>query len=830
MSLEDQNTEAPKKLRADSREVVDSLPEGPPEDERFILSTYYARKHGFHWNVVAKACLKGILISQRRRIYEKRGGYRGTAAAWYGRWFVLDVPPEEHPKWEEYNTRKIKNLAGRGKRWYKDFGKWAPTLLERFDEARKDIDHTRYSIKELSKMLRTDPSVIRSWSVVGIEGFGKLPKILLTEDKKPLYIDGKYAVHKGVSEFWYETKDIRRFLKKELADPKVKFNTLDDKLGDTNIDEIAEEFGYFRYDPSRVYPMTYDGFLKWLDENVLIYDKETNRPVKINPNEKQHELYKNTFELNKKGFLKHKLISLSRPRGEYKTTDVCLIVLFFFFNRPKQVIYLIACNSAFQSEELLMKEIKGIIKVSPKLRDNIWLEMLEGEINILGGKKDTFNSIKTASIKSGTLSNATLFVFTEFFELQDRRDFAKLENSTRVTPNAFSIIEGVATDENHLFCEIYKAYMDGKDPLLYFQWYGDEWYNPRNTPEEREHFLVTAGEVEHAKHFRNIWGGTSATLFERERLLEIGAYGVDNIIGSSPELTAAINELAQIEKKILKLDGATDITNLRKQRLEIRSRLKYMDDLYKLPATFDDIETITKVFGFDYYSIGIGVDRAKQMSRRSDRTAVVTVLKAPIDEYRWLCFILDIFLPDDATLDAIVGRIDHIADTFGFVSNIDLEEYLNRDVYDKLIAKGYNTKLVPQSFKHQDEIVPILYNLVNTGLFKCPTVPLWFDETSKVYHSLPPGNTPDILRAELEAFIGIEKIIDGGVARKAGYYGSKHKMGINRRVKPGEANDDVAIALCHAVHAIREDDGMAYIREANFAMAEINKQTIGVYP
>ena len=205
------------------------------------------------------------------------------------------------------------------------------------------------------------------------------------------------------------------------------------------------------------------------------------------------------------------------------------------------------------------------------------------------------------------------------------------------------------------------------------------------------------------------------------------------------------------------------------------------------------------------------------------------MLKAPLDEYRWLCFLLDLFMPDEASLEAITDRITENSEAFGFISKIDIEEYQSKDIYDWLAGRGYQVDLVPGSYKHKDEIFPIFYMLIENGLLKMPTVPLWFDEKSKLYHGLPPENTDDIVRAEMGAFISIEKIVEGGVARKVGYYGSKFKMGKAKRVKPGEPNDDAVEAMGHAIHAVKEYDGGLMYRDAKFAEAQMNEQTIGDY-
>ncbi len=804
-----------------------------PED-RYIISTDYASKHALEVRDLAPACRKGAIIGIQRLVADPKRKNKID-----NRWFILDIPPQEHPGWSKHQKNIVRaRRKSVGKMYIENLKEHAPRLLEKFNAARVLVSHTRFKLKELADMLGVGHKVLIMWTDIGVDGFGRLPKIVITDDKRPMRKeDGSYynlnneEVRANRIDYYYETIDVIRFLSRDYALPGiVKRKTVDDVVAHTNADEIAAEHGYYIYDAKKVYPMTSDGFISWLTENVRIYDPETDRPIKIIPNDKQRELYKKVFEKDEKGNLKHKLICISRPRGEYKTADVCFLVLFFFLNRPKQRIFLIACNSQEQAEHLLMGEIKEIIRNSPSIKDQPWLEMLDGEINILSGKKEVYSFIKTASIKAGTLSNASIFVFTEFFDLADRRAFAKLEGSTRARANAFSVAEGIATDENHIWHEFYKAHLDGKDPKMYFQWYGDEWHNPRNTADERAHFLVTHGEAEFTKHFRNVWGGATMQTFLPEWIYEIGVYGIDNTVGPSPQLSEAIAELHQITAKLIKLEGAIDVSDLKRRKFEIISRLRFIDDLYRLPADEESIGRLQDIFGFEYYSIGVGLDRAKQMSKRSDRTALVTSMRAQIDEYRWLCFVLDVFMPDNPSLEAITSRIEENSERYGFISQIDIEEYQGRDIHDWLIGKSYQSALVPASFKHKDAIFPILYTQLKSGLFKCPTVPLFFDEKSRLYHSYPPDGVDDILRAELAAFIAIERIVEGGVAKKVGYYGSKYKMNTASRPKLGEPNDDVVEGLAHSMHALNNEDMLSSLmRNADFAYTTPDAEAMGEY-
>ena len=801
------------------------------DNQRFISSAEYAGKYGLSRYEIAPACRawhknpdippteRSGLISEKRLVAEVASVSKGKVSNYKDRkrwqWFVLDIPPSEHHGWEKHQATILKGLEKEGRYQAENFDRYAPQYLERFIEAKNErlkngIGDSDYKLQEITEILHTNNKVITYWSEVGVDGYGRLPRVKVPEQKNSVKTsDGNYRSVAGRLEYVYREEDIVRFLTKQYADPKKVFHSVSDAFAETTIDEIAAKEGYFVYDPTKVYPMTYEGFLKWLDDNVMVYDYELDKTVKIVPNIKQKEFFASAFKKNVKGHLFYKMLCISRPRAEFKTTDVCLVVLFHFFNRPKQSIYLIACNSEFQSEQLLMGEIKNIINYSPNLKGLKYIQVLDAEINLLSGNKEVYSFIKTASIRSGTLSNASIFVFTEFFELKERKQFAKLEGSTRARPNAFTMCEGIASSEGHVWHEFYQAASNTpdvgveKDKLMHFQWYGDEWFNPKNTPEERSHFKVTHGEAEYNKHFRNLWGSGTTEFYTRKAIIEMGLCGVDNIIGPSKELTNAVNGLIEAEDGIAKFAGTSVVDTYLRQKASIISRLKFMDDIYKIPATTTDIERLREVFGLDYFYLGIGIDRASKVGRRSDRSIVVATARAPIDEYNNMYFVLDVFFAEDHSQEVIKRRIEWYMENLGQIGFLNVEEYQGKDIVEWALGpeRGIPTKSVPGSFKQKDILLPQTYSIAEAGLLKSPTVPLWFDETNRVYTTLPPDGTDDILRAEMKAYIYIPQE-DTGI--QVGYYGSKFKNNKSKRTKLGEPKDDSVEAMALSMDAAKQ--------------------------
>lgn len=793
------------------------------EEDRYILTRDYANKYGLDKRKIAPACRADALIAERRNIPDPER--KGSTTA---RWFILDIPPLDHPKWQEYQDKLMKGVSyQKGKSYEKNFDEWAPIFLERYDKARNNLDQTNFRVSELAKMINTQPDIVRKWTEVGVEGYGKLPKIIFSDDKKAIKDKDTnlYESRYGRLEYYYANKDIRRFFKKELVNPNVKFRTIDDATTENNTDEIVRGHNHYVYDTNKVSPMTYDGFMKWVGDNVWIRNKKTRRKEIFIPTGRQRQFFKKVFELKRDGTFKYRFVCLSYPRGEGKSLMVVLLILFRFFNLPEEQIFLVA-NSEKQTTHVLFNEAKKIINDSPTLQNIMGIDVLQKGIFLMAGNKETYASIEVMSVESGARSNATCFAFSEIHKLTDEANFAEIYGSIRAITNAWVLMESTVAPKGHVFHRLFERYQEGKDPLLYFDHYSDEHYNPDMTKEELESYEAVFLPGDYARFFRNRWEDAATGLFDESRILEMGAIGIDGTIGPSRELKDAINRIVELKRLIKNLSGATNTSAQQAELFSLQARIRWIDDLYKLPATAEDIDKISSLMKCDLI-IGIGIDRARHVAKKSDRTAVVTTAKAIIDENTWMAFVLDIFLPAEGDDDQIKERIMRASEQYGYVAQIDVEEYQGKDLEKWCNLYGFPAILVSATYKRQEAMFPLLYMQMRQGLYKCPAVPAWADEDERLYDELPPEGIMDLYRTELGAFEHIPPKNE----KKVGRFGSSFKHATeSRRTRKGEPKDDTVYAAAHSLMAANAGDiSINYGKGTGFASAIINEKVLGDY-
>jgi hypothetical protein len=797
-----------KKIRQQERgdESNPSLACLHPQPDNYISAKQYVKKYGLELAKVRNACNKGVMISSKREV--KDFGHNRMVL----RWFVLDIPPKDHPGFEEYTNRQIRRPRPMKVEELAD-----GALLKRFNEARLNCDQSDFSQREVAEMCGVGTATVKGWGDAGVEGWGKLPKIIFTDDKE--IMDDA-----GIVETFYRQEDILRFLRGELKDPNKKFKTISDKVQKTNADLIAAKHGY--YVPSLVkrYPMNYEGFILWAEDNVCRYDKSKDRWIPFRAIEMQRECYKEVWKLKPDGRLKHRFIRLCRPRGEMKSFDAIIIALFRFFNMQREKI-LFAANSKDQSDYSLYDETKDIVLNSPKLAETPGLEVREKEIRIMSGKREIFSRIQSIATKQGSLSNATCIVFSEIHKLQDQSFIVELEGSIRLVPNAMSIIESTVSRIGTYYHRQYEVSLTDKDPLLYFQYYCDKNYNPNMTQEELDHYRLAFFPEEFEMYFINRWGDAGSGLFSMTQIKEMGYIGLDGRVNVDSEaIKPLVKELIEVEARYGQLEGQTDTRELETKLNALRQRLYPVDKLYNLPATRVDIEKLISIFGEDY-AIGIGLDRAEQLVARADRSAMGTIGKWYINADEWIAFLLDLYLPKDSSLGLFTDRILRNTEEFGFISQIEVEKSQGLDLVNWCNDNNYPATLSVASYEHQYEIFLEFWKRLKLGLFKAPTVPLWVDDKGVVHSETPPFGKKDILRWEMDHFIHEVKSTGG----KAGYFGSEFKRKTGR-TKPGEAKDDTIYGIGHGVFAANIGELSALMMgKSEFSGAYINTELMGNY-
>lgn len=842
------------------QDIPQNTPPPQSEDSRFISSTDYYNKYrhlfstGFNARYLARACLewnsdktkpdkKRIgLISEKRLVPDLwKGTKSGTSEMKKMRWqwFIFDDPPAEHPGWPTYLARFIAYITKSGKLIAKDFKRLAPIYLERFDEASKNLDETQFRLGELSRMIHTSTNVIRSWTLIGVKGFGKLPNIKAVDAVKPVMEDSRYVtrLHAGRLDFFYARKDIRRFLKGELADPKKKFKTIDDVTNPakTDVHDIAEKTGYFVYHPEKTYPLTFEGFMEWANKNIVFYDRRSRRMLPFKPSPKQEEFYRNVFKLKEYGILEHIFNYTCRPRGDYKTFDIAVVVLFRFFNLFRERIYLVT-NSVQQTTHLVYREAYDLIKISPTLSlmlNTPGLDISTDAIYLRSGRgvENIFSSIEIVSAAGGARSNATCVAWSEAWKFKGKEtDVAELMQSIRgmTDANAMFLAESTVAPKGHWFERQYEISISNEpDPLTYFQYYdGTQRQNPKITQD----FLNSAKKsfpIHYKAFFDNRWEDATTGLFPEKRIIEMGVIGIDGGTGRNTELLTAIDRITALNVEIRKYDNAMDMSKQKTELKQIEGRLNYLN--YEIPMGIDTLEHFSRIYDCEWI-IGLGLDRAKQMTDRADRTVLAAVARGILDAKKWgtdrLFLLLDLRMLKRE--DDITEHINEIAQLFGGIGvYIDLEDWNVLEIHKKCEEFGYEPEIVPVSYKHQKKIFEELYLASEEGYLKCPPLAIWFDNEDKIHVGDIPAGMSDILRTEMACFEHQEGIGEGGGGGR-GWFGSKHKRA-TRRVPQGMPRDDTIYALAHAINASIRGDIPAMIKKITFANAVINEDVIGDY-
>ena len=847
------------------------VPEGQNDDPRFIASPVYFEKYKHHMPAsfsirdMAPACRKWHedetipeasrrgLISEKRLVMdnEARMGRDGKPYRFHNRkrwqWHIFDIPPSEHPGWNAYVARIIKNIRSHGRHIAEDFEKLAPIFLERFDEARIKVDHTQFKIGELAGILKTNKLVIKSWTEVGVKGYGKLPHIKASEGIRPLQVDGAYISLKkaGRVDFYYATKDIRRFFKGELADVKGKrFKTLDDATEQTNIDEIASESGYFVYDLAKAYPLTYDGFITWAKKNIVFYDRSARRIMPFNPSPKQIEFYKEVFQLKPDGTLQHHFDFTCRPRGDYKTFDVSIIVLFRFLNLPYERIYLVT-NSVQQTTHLVYREVHEQIKKSPTLsamlntpaldiqRDGIYLRAGKGLENV-------FSSIEIISSEGGARSNATCIAWSECWKHKGKEeDASEVMDSIRGVESAMFLAESTVAPKGHWFHRHFEVAQEGGQDAegLYFQYYDG---THRQNPKVTDAFLNLKKKtmpLQWKQFFLNRWEDAATGLFSEARIIEMHYLGIHKGTYRNEEMLHALDNIVDLNIKIKKFEGGIDLTNLKRERDNLIRLLNPVSQIYTMPAEPETLLKLSDTFNCDFI-IGIGLDRAKHLQDRADRTVQATVARAIFSEEQarlWgtdrIFFLLNLKIFTELMgIDSLIQSIEQDINTYGGgFGYVDLEDYNVIDLY-KSLEEMYGKEsinIAPNSLKHQTLIFTEMHLAAEGGYLKFPYVDIWTDEDDKLHETIVPLGKQDIIVTEMSVFENAGPTSGMGRA-SAGWFGSPYKK-ISGRTPIGKPKDDCVFAFAHAMNAAIRGDIPAVVRNAAFASAAINKDVLGDY-
>ena len=313
---------------------------------------------------------------------------------------------------------------------------------------------------------------------------------------------------------------------------------------------------------------------------------------------------------------KHRIVSFCRPRGDFKTYDVMLIFLWRFFCFFSETIVL-GSNSKEQVRFIHFDLARDTILNSPKLLDIIEHENVkEKGIYLVEkgmsrvGKNKIINQIIPISAFTGLLSNITCAAFSEIRDMKDEKFYTQLSGSIRTVFNAMILIDSTVSSKEHIFARLYKQSFN--DPIIFFQYYADKHYNPNMTEAELDHYKKLFTPYEYNMYFRNRWEDAEPALFSPVAVKEMGIMGMNGQYLNHAETQTAIKKIILLEELVdREIQQKRDISEILKEIEKIEQSFIPIDTVYKIPATFDDLNKLKDIVKSDFI-ITIGLDRGDQ--------------------------------------------------------------------------------------------------------------------------------------------------------------------------------------------------------------------------
>jgi hypothetical protein len=531
-----------------------------------------------------------------------------------------------------------------------------------------------------------------------------------------------------------------------------------------------------------------EGFLQWARDKVKRFDRACNGWVPFEPTRMQEQTFRECLKMEN-GLFKYQTIVFCRPRGEFKSYDVCLIVLWRFCNFPREKIIL-GANSKEQVNYVHFQVIKDTILNSPEILEMVGEEnVLEKSIYIREqrtGKqkvinaKDIISSIIPVGATNGIFSNLTICTFSELWKMKDEKFFTELSSSARSTPNALTLIDSTVAPKGHILRRMFDTYVEKKDDLLFFQHYEDTYYNPYTTDAQLNSFRQRFLPSEFNKFFRNRWEDAGSGTFNEKHIAAMAILGAEDTFQKPQEVMALVNE---------KYKEFIDMTTSERAKMGITSfdvpHKLSINKVYHMQGGMPELLELQRVTGIKEWILTMGLDRAQPGSQEANRTFVSTILKGKIpnepDEKRaWMYFMLRLLWVESSDIREILGEIEYVCENLGIPDNIALESYMAADVKVILDEREIPNELVHPNYNHQLEAFTMMYQILENGYFKCPMVPYYRNRgTDQLVRGQAPDGVPDMYQEELLIF---EHDFD------ARAFGSPYKL--KRKVKKSAENEE----------------------------------------
>lgn len=510
------------------------------------------------------------------------------------------------------------------------------------------------------------------------------------------------------------------------------------------------------------------GFIKWCEDNVNIpvYASGENipqwrpladLPTKPNPEtgrspqymwKKQQEVAMDALVMDEAGRFVHRLIVLCWPRGEAKSFSVCLYQLWKFYCFPKQMIVL-GANSKDQVKFVHFEVIRDIIKNSPNLLRIVGMKNVqEKEVRMRDKRGNVVSFIRPLSSFSGIVSNITGYTFSEIFAMKNPKFFSELHGSIRAVPNALGTIDTTVSPKNHfLYKQMYRPYIDKKDPTLFFHYRNspeakaEDYWNPEMTQQQLDSYRSTLPNFE--QFFMNTWESAA-----RNKLCSDEAFFACKVKGDKQKPICSA-DLVKSCKEIIDLDASVEayaehiihnhrkyltLMNTAKDRVKkAKNNLVFMPELHgNTLMSLEEIKELSVYFKTDFCVL-CGLDRADPMKASMDigaRTMLTFVLKGMYNSQlikntytdeivmNYLYIPIGIFHISDSLLSSIQEIIIEVNSVYG-IDKFCSERWGVWDMMEWLKDNGIESEVLHPTYERQKSAFTNLFEAVNNGRFKC---------------------------------------------------------------------------------------------------------------
>jgi len=501
------------------------------------------------------------------------------------------------------------------------------------------------------------------------------------------------------------------------------------------------------------------------------------------------------------GMLLYHTVVLCAPRGEGKSYQTCLLILWRFFCLPAQTIIL-GANSKDQSKFALFDILAKLIRNSPRLIAILGEEnILEKEIRLRNFKGEVVSRIIAVSAFTGIYSNITSYGFSEIFGMTNPKFFYQLDSSRRNIPNSQGYIDSTVSEKGHVLHTLYEAspLVKNTDPGILFCYRFStkaneaDYLHPCNTQQQLDSFRTKFTPAEFARYFKNTWTLIDTEVFTRALVLSQRYIGYNGVLGMQSHVLKNCQMVA-------KLENEQETDDLRDNRSQIDLLLSQLMPIpYQLDLDFHptciamhDLAYLSDLYDTNW-AVGVGVDFAdplKDEINKGARTIMSFIVKglpgsrSQPDLHitlgngaRYIYFLIHLVHVENNEASVVQEKMEDFCYEFGSIQTFCSERWGAGELRKYCDENDIAIELISPTYDKQRTGFNEFYRLVTSGFFKAPPTCIRGNEKD------------DIMEEEQAAF-------RHDVVKK--WYGSLTKK------NPKGVQDDVMFSICWGIYGLRE--------------------------